>query len=701
MRLCLSTIRCLLGACITLVLAVAAFAQGVTPRLDLYGDPLPPGAVVRLGTKRLQTTGGFAWTPGGKSLATLHGGTVDFWDLEDGHSRETVLVPVSTDIYGTRLLLSKDGQRLVCADWTGALATWDLATSQMASLPGDSKWPNHENIAVALHPDGKQFVTLRPSGELNVRDFATCNVKRSILLKEKDWSEFPQAAFSPNGKLLALGNNGNSSIYLLDIEKETEPVIIKKAHGLVIYQLGFLADGRLFSVGTRRGPLATVDDPHPHQQYQLLTWDLSKEPPSSREFPVTGGLAEGCGVAFSADGRLLVTVHNDRLVVWDVATEKITRTISGLHFRVAMHAIVAIDPTGTYVAVDDRQNYVRIWELATGKPVLSTEQHHQAAVNAAVWSPDGTRIVTGSRDREVRVWEAASGKPLKSFRGPDWGVYSVRYMPDGAQLVLCGHQAREWNFVRGQVSGPVRWHDAESGKLLREVWLPARAQRLLPSPDGLRVAVATNAVEIESADGSEELSPPAVRLLDAKTGKEVGKVDLDNGHANALCWSADSKTLLAVSGSKVIHIDAQTLKSVAEVVLPHLHVEPRTLLFEESTFFNAVFLRHGEGIVTAGALKEIYGWKLPGGRKEWTFKTDGYYKAMVLSPDERLLAAVCQAESQPQKLVLFDVAARRLVTSCDLGRNSATRAEFSPGGNRILVGFEDGTALVYDIADVE
>jgi hypothetical protein len=70
------------------LLATSALAQTAL-RSDAYGDPLPRGAVLRLGTTRLQTRGGFAWTPDGKSLITMKNGTVFFWDMEDGHCSQT------------------------------------------------------------------------------------------------------------------------------------------------------------------------------------------------------------------------------------------------------------------------------------------------------------------------------------------------------------------------------------------------------------------------------------------------------------------------------------------------------------------------------------------------------------------------------------------------------------------------------------
>jgi WD40 repeat protein len=672
-------------------------SQANSQKLDLYGDPLPPGAVVRLGTKRLQTKGGFGWTPDGKSLATLRGGTVYFWDLEDGHCRETLLVPVNPDpfyTYGTKFVLSKDGQRLICADFYGAIATWNLATSEMASQPGGDKRSHEENLAVALHPDGKQFVTLRQSGELEFRDFATCKVLRTIKLRVPRWSG-TTAAFSPDGKTLALRGSGNA-IYLVDVGNAAEHAAVEKAHGFSLSHLDFLADGRLFSFGTRRGPAATADDPQ--RQNQLLIWDVSQQPPTSRELKLADELPVGCSVAFSADAKTLVMVYDDRIVIWDAGAEKIVRTIEGPKFRNAMDAIVQVDPLGKYVAIDDRQNYVRIWELATGKPVLSTEQHHQGGVFAADWSPTGERIATGDFTGEVRVWDAASGKPLLKFRGPDWGVFSLRYLSDGRQIVLCGDQPGPFvPKVGREVSGPVRWHDAASGILLREESTIARARLLTPAPDGTRLAIATNTVEAREV----AIAPPAIRLLDGTTGKEIGKFDLDKSEATALAWSADGQTIFAADSTKVLQIDAQTLKSTAEVVLPHLREDFTTKLLVESGWRNATFLRHGAGILTAGELSEFYGWKLPGGEKQWTIKTDDrFFRKLVPSPDERMLAVLCETADRTLKLRLFDMSSRRPITSFDLGRESADRAVFSPDGNRILVGFYDGTALVYDVSEV-
>src|SRR3954464_2856175 len=178
------------------LLAVPLSSAQPRPAVDAYGDLLPTGAVLRLGTTRLQTRGGFAWAPDGQSLYTLKQGTVFVWDMNDGNCRETLAVPLIIDpfsSYGSHLALSRDGNRIVCTDCYGTIAVWDLEASTMISTPADDVRNRRENVALAIHPDGKSFVTLRQNGELLFRDMATCKVEQSLKLPGERWSEVSTA----------------------------------------------------------------------------------------------------------------------------------------------------------------------------------------------------------------------------------------------------------------------------------------------------------------------------------------------------------------------------------------------------------------------------------------------------------------------------------------------------------------------------
>src|SRR5213595_1814235 len=69
-----------------------AAAPPALGRLDRYGDPLPAGALARIGTVRLRpgsAPGGLAFFPAGKVLASWskEDETIRFWDLAAGQER--------------------------------------------------------------------------------------------------------------------------------------------------------------------------------------------------------------------------------------------------------------------------------------------------------------------------------------------------------------------------------------------------------------------------------------------------------------------------------------------------------------------------------------------------------------------------------------------------------------------------------------
>src|SRR5205085_7234604 len=87
---------------VTLFLALGGTAAGAEPRLDAHGDPLPEGALFRLGTVRFRHAGGItcsALSPDGKFLATASGTSIVIRDVETGRPVQSFRVCVEPPVF--------------------------------------------------------------------------------------------------------------------------------------------------------------------------------------------------------------------------------------------------------------------------------------------------------------------------------------------------------------------------------------------------------------------------------------------------------------------------------------------------------------------------------------------------------------------------------------------------------------------------
>ena len=128
-------------------------AQAPPPGKDLYGDPLPPGTVARLGTVRFRHPGlrFVRFSADGKTLWS--GGSDGFrqWDLKKG---EELLA-----IEGNAMVaaLSPDGKTFV-SEWpTGKLSFWNSTTGAQGPK---QLYHGPRLSAISFSPDGKMLASV-------------------------------------------------------------------------------------------------------------------------------------------------------------------------------------------------------------------------------------------------------------------------------------------------------------------------------------------------------------------------------------------------------------------------------------------------------------------------------------------------------------------------------------------------------------
>ena len=103
---------------------------------------------------------------------------------------------------------------------------------------------------------------------------------------------------------------------------------------------------------------------------------------------------------------------------------------------------MAFSPDGTTLASASPDHTVRMWDLATTRPVGAPLTGHTALITSVAFSPDGKTLATGSADHTVRLWDVAHlvnvvqhlcASAGRSLTRAEW----ARYVPGPAYQTVC------------------------------------------------------------------------------------------------------------------------------------------------------------------------------------------------------------------------------------------------------------------------
>ncbi len=664
------------------------------PPTDRYGDPLPDGAIARLGTVRFNH---------GDDLNSLH-------FLPDGKT-------IITEGYE-----SGSGYR---SRGAGILRFWDAATGKELRHFRKSKPPRDDQTA--LTPDGKTMVFLNQEDEsdtVRLWDLAQGKEVRVLPLgvRRRVWSVRRRNALAPDGRLCAahtpqdirvfdittgkelykLANDndqvqavvfaGNDHIVMADKKQlitvwqaRTGKLIRQFAHGFPVETLVASADG---------SSLATLEH-HTYAIDRLLdkdvvhVWDLRTG--TRKHMLPTQPKRWYMEVKFSPDGKtLFARSSGDRefeLAIWDLQTGKRVRELPS-------ETLLAVSSDGSRVAVG--RNKFDLLDLRTGRRLVSQDDMHMLGASVFL-STEGDRAFTlgyGS----ISTWNALTSERLNSFDIPPYlGVppYPV-HSPDGRYAVS---------------------FDGDYRNIAILIWDVAAGRRLhtiRPPGANLNLSCAFSPDSSLLATGQMEKNG-VIRVWEVRSGKEVRSFkETKAGWPGKIIFAQDGKTLF-VAGRQVIAYDATSGKELYSWRIKAIEdpqaVKPaavggkaveddfqfvwRALAVSPDSKMIACIM-HGGDHFNPPAQDRIVLFEARTGTviRRWNDSglASSSWEELLFSSDGRLLAS-----SDADVLHLWEVATGKKVHTFRGHRAEVGSLAFSGNGRRLASVGHDSTCLIWDL----
>jgi WD40 repeat protein len=634
--------------------------------VDCFGDPLPAGALARVGTVRLRHPNFLAFiavSPDGRyavsSGASLRGElscqAMHFWDLAT--ARE--LVEVCPSAVGGAAF-SPDGRWLAfLAAGAKDLSTyqvlvWEVASRKMTVLGLIPRANNESNqTRLAFSPDKRLLAVAMAPDMVYLWDTARAKRICRWALGNPPFGVMA-LAFAPDGRKLGC-LRGSNVLHLFDVPKRKEGARLRlpSYSGLCWFQ--FAPSGKEVVYYDLQG---------------VIMWYALA---SGKETHRTNAKL----IAASTDGARIALLDQERIRVWDVESRRQVRAfpVEGqcgygqYPFAPCCCALGGLSADGCrLVAANGRA--IRALDTRTGKDVLRGNGH-VGPVNFVAFARKGRELITVA-DTTIGTWDAQSGKKLASTSLGDVPIACAVLTPDGKTLVALSRERTlfAWDRPRGK-------------DIWRKAVLPWRIvfPQVYLSVDGQRVMLKT-----------QEENGLGVRCWDIATGRQVARFFYPGPQTSF--FFADDRAALGFVESHFLKdpVRGTSIRDFEAVCA--FGGEPCAVTWSPDGKLVATSLRDRRPLANRGRCVVAL-WEAASGKIITLFKGHrGAVSALAFSTDGRLLAS----GSWDGTIRLWSVVSGKELACFDGIGAGITALAFSADDKRLASGNADTTGLVWDVA---
>jgi RNA polymerase sigma factor (sigma-70 family) len=307
--------------------------------------------------------------------------------------------------------------------------------------------------------------------------------------------------------------------------------------------------------------------------HRLMTWDAKTGMPVP---PNSSGHEDTIrGLEFSPEGRLFTACSDHILRSWDTSSGKLDLELVHNDWIYTL----AVSPDGSLVAGAANQD-LRIWDAKTGRERFKL---FGGRIPKMQFTPDGKKLVAWDDKCYLRIWDTRNAKLLAEHRILPEGVTEAE-LDDRmfSQMWMLAHQA---DISRDGSMFALFWNkvfvfNVETGKELMKFEIDDKSVAALAfSHDGKRLAISNRGkgTEIRLPNGRTEHSPAVehqLKVWDLNSKKLMWESTSAGWSGNAIGFSPDGSSIAETAvptndRKNVLRIrDATTGKDIGKIDLP-------------------------------------------------------------------------------------------------------------------------------------